>query len=189
MGAVGSKLRGAFTAKARPLYKRIQRGVLDMGVKARRVFASRAKSAKSVAKSAKSVAKPRTPLLKRLHRRFFTRKQNTTAEKLNKNRKRYLSLHRITHYPRGLNHLRRAYYGAKGLINKKTLKNRMNNLYYRNSNMAKVNAVKVEHPAFGTVQKPIGPSLASSFEFVEEPMLRTAIKAARTARSVKNKQA
>ena len=186
MGAVGSKLRGAFTAKARPLYKRIQRGVLDMGVKARRVFASRAKSA------AKSVAKPRTPLLKRLHRRFFTRKQNTSAEKLNKNRKRYLNLMRITHYPTGLDHVRRAYYGAKGLINKKTLKNRMNNLYYRNSNLAKVNAVKVEHPAFGTVQKPIGPSLASSFEFVNvppEPALRTAIRAARTARSVKNKQA
>ena len=188
MGAVGSKLRGAFTAKARPLYKRIQRGVLDMGVKARRVFASRAKSAKSAKSVAKS-AKPRTPLLERLHRRFFTRKQNTTAEKLNKNRKRFLSLHRITHYPRGLNHLRRAYYGAKGLINKKTLKNRMNNLYYRNSNLAKVNAAKIEQPAFGTVQRPIGPSLASSFEFVEEPMLRTAIKAARTARSVKNKQA
>lgn len=55
----------------------------------------------------------------------FTRKAPTSAERRTKAKKRVNMLERLNRSPKGLNWLRKGYYGVKKMFNKKSLKNRI----------------------------------------------------------------
>jgi len=97
MGATGSKASGT------PLAKRLQKGLYNVGTTLKRT-------------SNGFFAKVRG---------VFTRKAPTTAERRTKAQKRVNMLERINKAPKGLNWLRKGYYGVKKLFNKKTLTNRI----------------------------------------------------------------
>jgi len=97
MGVTGSKASGS------PFAKRLQRKVYNAATTLKRGSNSFFAKVRGV----------------------FTRKAPTTAERRTKAQKRVNMLERINKSPKGLNWLRRGYYGVKKLFNKKTLTNRI----------------------------------------------------------------
>ena len=97
MGAAGSKASGT------PLAKRLQKKVYNAATTLKRGSNSFFAKVRGV----------------------FTRKQPTTAERRAKAQKHVNMLERLNKAPKGLNWLRKGYYGVKKLFNKKTLVNRI----------------------------------------------------------------
>jgi hypothetical protein len=97
MGAKGSTLSSS------PLAKRLQRGVYTVATTLKRGSNS-------------FFAKVRGA---------FTRKAPTSAERRTKAQKHVNMLERINKSPKGLNWLRKGYYGVKKLFNKKSITNRI----------------------------------------------------------------
>ena len=97
MGATGSKASGS------PFAKKLQRKVYNAATTLKRGSNSFFAKVRGV----------------------FTRKAPTTAERRTKAQKRVNMLERINKSPKGLNWLRKGYYGVKKLFNKKTLSNRI----------------------------------------------------------------
>jgi hypothetical protein len=97
MGAKGSK------PSSTPLAKRLQKGLYNVGTTLKRgsnSFFARVRGA-------------------------FTRTAPNTAQRRAKAQKRVNMLERINRSPKGLNWLRKGYYGVKKLFNKKSITNRI----------------------------------------------------------------